>query len=538
MPLPFRFDFRNPDYRMVFEWRIENLRRIQKEPGAVQHLKAFYRDNPAQFIIDWGVTFDPRNVERGLPAIIPLLLFPRQEEWCEWILAKWKGQTPGLTEKSRDMGLSWVTVSLAATLCLFNDDMAIGFGSRKQDYVDRSGDPMSLFHKARQFMSFLPVEFRGGWNGAKHSTHLRLEFPESGSTMTGEAGDNIGRGNRTSIYFVDEAAFLERPLLVDASLSQTTNCRIDLSSVNGMDNPFATKRHSWPEDRIFIYDWRQDPRKDNQWYAKVVQDIDNPVIVAQEIDRNYSASKEGILIPSEWVQAAIGAFKKLGILPSGAKTSGFDVADEGKDKCAWAGRHGVELVNLDEWSGKGADIFDSVERVHNFCYEFEYPDYQYDADGLGAGVRGDAKRINERPHNADRQITNAPFRGSGAVLNPTQEIVTSTTGRAQGRTNEDYFANRKAQGWWNLRVRFQNTFRAVTMGMQCDPALMISIREDLPNLNRLTMELSQPQHKINGAGKVMVDKAPDGMKSPNLADAVMIAYSLKPRKHNSIFDLE
>jgi hypothetical protein len=29
---------------------------------------------------------------------------------------------------------------------------------------------------------------------------------------------------------------------------------------------------------------------------------------------------------------------------------------------------------------------------------------------------------------------------------------------------------------------------------------------------------------LNTVGKVLVDKAPDGMRSPNLADAVMIAF--------------
>ncbi len=72
---------------------------------------------------------------------------------------------------------------------------------------------------------------------------MRVEFPETGAVIKGEAGDNIGRGDRTTLYLVDEAAFLQRPLLIDAALSQTTRCRIDLSSVNGMANPFAQKRH-------------------------------------------------------------------------------------------------------------------------------------------------------------------------------------------------------------------------------------------------------------------------------------------------------
>ena len=79
MPLPFPFDFKNPDYKQVFEWRIENLVRLRKKPNAIAGMRAYYKENPAQFIIDWGVTFDPRNVEVGLPTLMPFFLFPKQE---------------------------------------------------------------------------------------------------------------------------------------------------------------------------------------------------------------------------------------------------------------------------------------------------------------------------------------------------------------------------------------------------------------------------------------------------------------------------
>ena len=542
MPLPFKFDFKNPDYRLIFEYRLDNLRKIQNTSGAVQALEIFYRENPAQFIIDWGVTYDPRNVERGLPAVIPMLLFPRQEDWINWLMLKWKTQTPCLTEKSRDMGLSWTTVALASTLCLFYNDLQIGFGSRKEEYVDKTGSPKSLFYKARMFLANLPVEFRGGWDEKKHAPHMRISFPKTKSTMTGEAGDNIGRGDRASMYFVDEAAFLERPLIIDASLSQTTNCRIDLSSVNGMGNPFATKRHSWDSDRIFTFHWRDDPRKDDDWYQKQCRDIDNPVIVAQEIDLNYNASKSGILIPNEWVQAAINAHLKLGIKPTGARLGGFDVADEGKDKLAFAVRHGVVLQYLDEWSGKGSDIFDSVEKVFGMCQLLNVPEFMYDADGLGAGVRGDARIINERPEMAKLKIIATEYRGSGGVVNPEKEVENGMTGGivrddTMVRTNENYFANRKAQSWWALRTRFQKTYRAITMGMKINPDDIVSLDGELPNLVKLTGELSQVTYSINGAGKVLIDKQPDGQKSPNLADSVVIVYSPQAPKHRGFFSI-
>ncbi|MDH0638207.1 hypothetical protein N5D52_14765 [Pseudomonas sp. GD03860] len=516
MPIPFPFDFRKPDYGQVFEWRAERLQRIRNAPGAVPAMKAFYKDNPAQFIIDWGMTFDPRNVERGLPANIPFLLFPKQEEWVEWFMARWKAQEPGITEKTRDMGMSWLTIALADTVCLFNRGMVVGFGSRKEEYVDKIGAPKSLFWKARMFLDMLPVEFRGSWNLNKHAPHMRIMFPDTESVITGESGDGIGRGDRSSFYIVDESAFLERPQLVDASLSATTNCRQDISTPNGMGNPFAQKRHSG-KIKVFTFHWRDDPRKDDAWYAKQVNDLD-PVTVAQEIDINYSASVEGVVIPSAWVQAAIGAHTKLGIEPTGMKRAGLDVADEGKDLNAFAGRYGILLEHLSSWSGRGGDIYSTVVKAFSICDELGYDSFDYDADGLGSGVRGDARVINEARHDAGRpRIYDEPFRGSGAVHDPEGEMV-------KERQNKDFFMNAKAQAWWALRLRFQATYRAVVEGLEVDPDDIISISPTLPELSALTMELSQPTYTINQVGKVVIDKAPEGTKSPNLADAVMICF--------------
>ena len=72
---------------------------------------------------------------------------------------------------------------------------------------------------------------------------MRILNPENGSSIVGEAGDNIGRGARTSIYFKDESAYYEHADAIDAALSQTSNCKIDVSTPNGPGNPFYRKRH-------------------------------------------------------------------------------------------------------------------------------------------------------------------------------------------------------------------------------------------------------------------------------------------------------
>lgn len=523
MPIPFPFDFKNPDYTQVFEWRMERLTRIRQNPELLPALRAFYKDNPAQFIIDWGMTTDPRNIDYGLPVTIPFLLFPKQEDWIHWIMERRDNLENGITEKSREMGLSWTSIGMACSLCLFNKEMVIGFGSRKEEYVDSTGDPKALFWKARKFVEMLPVEFRGGWEEKKHAPYMRVEFPSTGAIIKGEAGDNIGRGDRTTLYFVDEAAFLQRPLLIDAALSQTTRCRIDLSSVNGMANPFAQKRHSG-RIPVFTFHWRSDPRKDDAWYQKECEKIDNPVIVAQELDLNYQASAEGVLIPAEWVQSAIDAHIKLGIEPTGTRQGAMDVADEGKDKNAFSWRHGFLLEGIEEWSGKGSDIYSSVVKVFGYCDDNNLNNFRFDEDGLGAGVRGDAKAINEL-RKAERltRIEVTPFRGSAGVFRPDEEAVPGDD-LTKARLNKDFFANAKAQGWWHLRKLFRNTHRALS-GMDYNPDEIISISSTIKNKDKLVVELSQPTWSKNAVGKIVIDKQPDGMKSPNLSDAVMINYS-------------
>lgn len=533
------FDFKNPDYAAIYRRRLEVLRKIRHDSALVPVLKAYYKANPWQFVEDWGCTYDPRNIERGLPATIPFIPFPRQVELMQWIYGHWRASKDGLVPKSRDTGASWVSIALSCTLCLFYDGMAIGFGSRKEEYVDRLDSPKSLFYKARVFMQNLPREFRGGWTREKHGAFMRLTFPDTGSVMTGEAGDNIGRGDRAAIYFVDESAHLDRPHLAEEALSATTNCRIDMSSVRGRDNPFAVKAHSWAADDIFVFHWRDDPRKDEAWYENLKLTRE-PTVIAQEYDINYTASVSGVVIPAEWVQAAIDAHIKLGIDPTGKRQGGLDVADEGGDLNAFAGRHGILLEYVEAWSGKGADIYATVERAFEICEAEGYSEFAYDGDGLGAGVKGDARILNEG-RATDDDLVIRKFQGSAGVVDPDGKIPQFDGDDSRDkdeRTNKDYFANAKAQAWWSLRMRFLRTYRAIAQGHPVgDPDAIISISSKLPSLSKLAIELSQPTYSENGAGKILINKQPDGAKSPNLADSVMIAFAPTEPKRRGFFDL-
>jgi hypothetical protein len=132
-----------------------------------------------------------------------------------------------------------------------------------------------------------------------------------------------------------------------------------------MANPFAQKRHGG-KIPVLPFTGAATRVKMMSGTGRSVK-IDNPVIVAQELDLNYNASAEGVLIPSEWVQAAIDAHIKLGIEPTGQRLGAMDIADEGKIKTHFLPDTAFCLQNVREWSGIGSDIYSSVEKVFGYC---------------------------------------------------------------------------------------------------------------------------------------------------------------------------
>lgn len=527
------FDWRNPDYLPIWRERARRLEWLRERPEMWGKIRLHYRNGHIDDLInDWGVTIDPRVTASGRRSLMPMLLWPKQREFIQFLWGNWRASKGGTCVKSRDVGISWMAMGFSTGIATLFDDTSIGFGSEKEDKVDRSGDPDCLFYKGRLFIKYLPLELRGGWMPKTCSAHMRLFFPYTGSSITGEAGLNIGRGGRKSAWMIDESAHLPDPKAIDAALVASTDCRFDLSSVKGMANSFAERAHN-PDIPRFDFAMEDDPRRTPEYWAEKRRTVD-PVIFAQEYGRDFSASVEGQVIPALWVAAAVDAHVMLGITSEGHREGALDVADAGRDANAMAIGRTWLLENVRMWKGSAdLDIYHTVERAFTICDEFGVTSFQYDADGLGASVRGDARKLNEaRKENKGRTLTVQAFRGSGEVFEP-ESIFPGTD-----RTALDFFENLKAQSWWALRRRFQYTYRLIEAfkngdRWEVDPSQFISISKGFEHRARLCIELSQPVWAQSKRGKVMVDKVPVGTStevrnataSPNLADSVMMLYA-------------
>lgn len=526
------------DYSRVEEWRTLQRHKLDHDEKLAASARQYYATHPVEFINHWITTYDPRNATRSLPVYVPLILFPKQVELVWFVITCMKSEANGIIEKSRDMGATWVCCGVSIWLWLFHDGTSIGWGSAKADKVDVIGNPSSIFEKLRIAIRKLPRALMPPtFNERDHLYYLRAINPENGSSIIGEIGDNIGRGGRTTIYFKDESAHYEHPELIEASLLSNSRCQIDMSSVGPLGNVFHTKRESAIEWNMgdemqagrtyaFIMDWSDHPGKTRKWYDTEKQrlaDSGLPHVFAREIERNYAASAEGVVIPAEWVKAAVGAHRKLGIEPSGGWYAGLDVADShAGDRNAGSVRHGIVLIDLDIWGERDTGL--TTRRIVVMADKHRQGskiDIEYDAIGVGSGVKAESNRL-EDAKLMPKGMRFISWYAGGAVINGGERVV---PGDPQSPKNKDFFANLKAQAWWSLRRRFELTFRRLhEEGFSCPDDDLISIAEGLPHLQTLIKELSQVTSKYSQAMKLMIDKAPEGTKSPNAADSVVMNY--------------
>jgi hypothetical protein len=484
-----------------FVRRYAYRQRIATIPGGWSGEKLLCAEDIVHWINHHIFTYDPRLPFKNLPFD----LFQVQEEFLLWLQERERNKEDGLVEKSRDQGATFLCGAYALHHWLFVPGSSIGFGSRKLDLVDRKGDPDSIFEKIRTMLYALPKAMMPrGFSRGHHDAQAKLLNPENGASITGEGGDEIGRGGRKTLYFVDEASHLERPESVERALTATTDVRIEVSTPSGPGNPFATKRFSGKVP-VFTMHYSRDPRKTAEWVAKKKATTD-PVTWAQEYEIDYTASIEGITIPAAWVRAAINLLPKEEA--HGPIIAGLDVAEFGDDRSVFCPRQGPIVLPLTEWGQ--CNTTETAWRARELGEKVGASKVIYDVGGPGAGIRGTWDTA-EKP---------LPFEAVAVNFgeSPTENRW------PDGQTSKEKFKNARAEMWWGLRARFEKAYEFKEQGKKHPPEEMISI----PNDPQLIAELSTVLVEHTETGKITLESKKKmrerGIKSPNRADALALAF--------------
>jgi len=446
--------------------------------------------SPVHFLSSWGWTYDPRR-KKG--KTVPFILWPKQEAYVRWVVQRLKRGEVGTVVKPRAIGASWLNAGIGAWAFLFLEDTSIGFSSRKLMYVE-SKSPDSLFAKVRFILDKLPPLIFPYRMKSTVSPPLMINRL-NGTEIKGEGGDEIGRGGRSSLYFVDEFAFYEQQDAVESAVSESADAVIYASTFSAPGNRFHSMTEN-PEIPCFRFAWTDDPNRDQAWLDRKLATL-HRTHVERDILCNPYASLTGQLLMPEWIDAAVS----VRLSSAGPMLAGYDPAGSGDCKPMLAFREGPICSRIEEVKGENGDARARRVRDSSSGRRAVY----FDVCG---GWGEDAKRVL-----GDRGI---PLNGSDAVFD--RKIVP-----ADLRERFDRCQNLRAALYWNIRERMHNSWLR-SRGEKIPDELCLQIPDD-PELRK---QLGAIQLEESSSGLMRVESKESmlrrGLPSPDKADALVYAF--------------
>ncbi len=223
-------------------WRRAVHKRVREDPDYASVIIDACSRDPLFFLNGFGWTFDTR-VEPFCK--IPFLLYPFQESAIIDLIRAFNSHDI-LIEKTRDMGASWICLSSVYWAWRFRKDSMFLLVSRDETYVDKTGNPKTLFWKFDYLQDNLPEWLKPkGFKRSLHRHLLHIKNSENGSVVDGESTtDKVARGDRRTAIILDEFAAVERGESVLSSTMSATNCRIFNSTPLGKANAFYDMRQT------------------------------------------------------------------------------------------------------------------------------------------------------------------------------------------------------------------------------------------------------------------------------------------------------
>lgn len=255
------------DLASNLRFRDEVLESCKGQDAAAALRRAQFRAACAEdllfYVNVFGWTYDPREPRSKTPFIT----YGFQDEAMVTIAECIDAGEDFVMPKSRDMGASWMGLTVFEWFWHFRAGVSFLLISRNEDYVDKSGNPKALFWKIDYLHENMPRWLlpSGRWLGSKDPNRrlLHLGNADNGSVLDGESttGD-AGRGDRRTAMFIDEHAAFEASdgFRVLRATRDTTRCRGFNSTPQGANNAFYEVCHNTAARMIRLH-WSRHPKK-------------------------------------------------------------------------------------------------------------------------------------------------------------------------------------------------------------------------------------------------------------------------------------
>lgn len=300
---------------------------------------ACYKD-PLYFLAIFCFVFEPRtsrSTTAGLNPFVPFTIQCRLIRRLQWMLTE-EGETADLiVSKSRDMGATWVSAMFLLWGFLFLDPFIGKIVSRSESEVDKTNQIDSVMvrivENVDKMHTYTPWILPLGFDPKKHRREMLLFRSDNLNNLHGEATKpgTTGRGGRATMALVDEAAAILGLKEIAATLVNTTDHRLFVSTES---NKFGEDFHEMQEEpgaQVFAMDWWKHPWHDEVWYRNVKARMKDDARFAREVERDPFAGDTEFVYPQvKALGLEVGSFP----FPPGGKQLGWEIfltIDPGRD---------------------------------------------------------------------------------------------------------------------------------------------------------------------------------------------------------------
>ena len=267
-----------------------------------------------------------------------------------------------------------------------------------------------------------------------------------------------------------------------------------VKKVSFFDNPWLPAE-MMTEQRLFMMD--QPERYAHVWGGEADLDGEKKKVLPESLIR---------LVLNAWPLR-----KNAHLAMNGRLNAGLDVADTGNSRNVLAIRSGAIIhdakVRYSEFLG------DTARWANALCKSEGVSRLYYDAGGIGGAIRSYMRDINPQGYSLKPILFGGEPNGGKSYY-------------SYNVTNRQFFSYINSQLAWNLRLRAINTQALINGYRDVDPRACLFINPDIPNLNQIIAELSQPEWRTNVKDQIVIDKQPEtDDDSPDYYDAIALSFA-------------
>ncbi len=248
-------------------------------------------------------------------------------------------------KKSREVGGTWMFLGCGLNRWLWTPRDRGLVTSRKEELVDKKGNPNTLYWKLDFMLQHLPE-----WAiPAYDRTDRHLENRWNGSVISGEATvENVGKAGRVVWSFCDEFPAVEHRAAVamERALTDTSSCRIFLGTSEYRSHPFSKMGTKKGVTKMALGWWLHPFKAKGLYWSPdinkvVIEDIDYYKKLAPKVFDKYKNKQE--ITYSELETELLYAYpeSKIAFIADGG------TAEKAKWRSPWYDKQVEERTDLD-----------------------------------------------------------------------------------------------------------------------------------------------------------------------------------------------